>query len=274
MTAGPAAPNHHDLVARLCVARAGLRVDPDKAYLIENRLAPVARREGFASVDDLLAVIRDRDEERLIWAVVEAMSPAETAFFREPGAFDLIAQEVLPDLARRRGAGTLRVWSAACGAGQEAHSLAMLLDEHRPAGMEVELNASDLCERRLEKAQSGLYSQFEVQRGLSARRLIRHFEAHDEGFALSPRIRQSVVWRRVNLFDDISRLGRFDLIVCRNILGGFEPAARHRVIEHLGGALASGGWLVLGEGECVEGLAACPGRPGFYSKPAAARAAA
>jgi chemotaxis protein methyltransferase CheR len=263
-----------ELVVQLCAARAGLRIDPAKTYLIENRLGPIARREGFGSVEELLGAIRDRGAERLIWAVVEAMSPSETSFFRDPGAFDLVASEVLPELARNREGGTLRVWAAACGAGQEAHSLAMLLDEQAPRGVTIEFHASDLCERRLEKAQSGLYSQFEVQRGLSARRLIRHFESHDDGFALSPRVRQAVHWRRVNLFEDISRLGRFDLIFCRNILAGYEPAARKLVLAHLAGALAAGGSLILGAGESAAGLQETPGRPSFYFRPSSQAAAA
>jgi chemotaxis protein methyltransferase CheR len=260
--------------AQLCADRAGLLVDASKAYLIENRLAPVARREGFAGVDELIAAIRDRGEERLIWASVEAMSPAETEFFRDPGAFDLIAAEVLPELARRRAGGILRIWAAACGSGQEVYSLAMLLDEHPPAGVTVELYASDLDERRLEKAQSGLYSQFEVQRGLSARRLIRHFEAREEGFALSPRLRQMVRWRRVNLMEDLSRLGQYDLILCRHLLGGLTDDGRRRAVAGLGAALAPDGRLVLGARETADGLAAELGRPGFYGPRTGARVAA
>jgi chemotaxis protein methyltransferase CheR len=267
-------PQDRELVARLCADRAGLRVDPDKAYLLENRLAPVARRAGFGSVHEFVAAVRDRDEERLIWAAVEAMSPAETAFFREPAAFERIVAEALPELARRRGGGTLRLWAAACGAGQEVYSLAMALEECAPAGVTIEVFGSDLCERRLEKAQAGIYSQFEVQRGLSAQRLVRHFEGLEEGFVLSPRVRQAVRWRRVNLMDDLTRLGRFDLVLCRNVLGYFREDARRRVLSNLQGALAPGGWLVLGESEAAPGLDAAPGLLGFHGRIAPARAVA
>ncbi|THD60402.1 protein-glutamate O-methyltransferase CheR [Phenylobacterium sp.] len=254
-----------ELIARLCAERAGLRVDPDKAYLLENRLAPVARREGFASVHDLVCAIRDRDDDRLAWRAVEAMSPAETAFFREPQTFERIVGEALPDLAMRREGGTLRLWSAACGAGQEVYSLAMALEESAPAGVTIEVFASDLCERRLEKAQAGLYSPFEVQRGLSARRLVRHFEGRDEAFALSPRVRQMVRWRRVNLMEDLSRLGQFDLVLCRGVLGGLLEDARARVLANLERTLKPGGWLVLGANEAAPGLSALAGRPGFHT---------
>jgi len=262
------------LVARLCAERAGLRIDPEKHYLVENRLAPVARREGFSSIEEFLGAVRDRDEERLIWALVEAMSPSETSFFREPETFELIAQKVLPDLARRSEGRPLRVWAAACGTGQEVYSLAMLLSEQPAAGSTFELTGSDLCERRLEKAQSGLYSQFEVQRGLSAHRLVRHFENAEEGFALSPRIRSSVRWRRVNLVEDVGRMGRFDLVLCRGLTPHLTDAARERALANLVSALAPGGVLALGPDETAPGLVAAPGLAGFQMRAEDRRAAA
>jgi len=267
-------PQDRTLIARLCAERAGLKVDPEKTYLLENRLGPVARREGFGSVHEFVCAVRDRDEDRLIWAAVEAMSPAETAFFREPQAFASIVGDLLPDLARRREGGKLRLWAAACGTGQEVYSLAMALEEAAPVGVTLEIFGSDLCERRLEKAQAGIYSQFEVQRGLSAQRLVRHFEGLEEGFALSPRIRQMVRWRRVNLMEDLSRFGQFDLVVCRNLMGYLLDEAKGRVLSNLEGALAPGGWLVLGANETAQGLAAAHGRPGFHSRTTEARAAA
>jgi chemotaxis protein methyltransferase CheR len=267
-------PQDRDLVTRLSAERAGLKVDPDKAYLLENRLAPVARREGFASVHDLMSAIRDRDDDRLAWRAVEAMSPAETAFFREPQTFERIIGEVLPDLARRRAGGTIRLWSAACGTGQEVYSLAMALSEQALAGVTIEIFASDLCERRLEKAQAGIYSPFEVQRGLSARRLVTHFEGLEDGFVLSPRVRQQVRWRRVNLMEDLGRLGQFDLVLCRGFLGYLLEDARARVLGSLERTLAPGGWLVLGAGEAAPGFNAVADRPGFYGREGSARAAA
>ena len=281
-------PQDRTLIARLCAERAGLKVDPDKTYLLENRLGPVARREGFGSVHEFACAMRDRDEDRLIWAAVEAMSPAETAFFREPQAFAAIVGDLLPELVRRRPGATLRLWAASCGTGQEVYSLAMALEESAPAGVSLEVFGSDLCERRLEKAQAGVYSQFEVQRGLSAQRLVRHFDGLEEGFALSPRIRQMVRWRRVNLLEDLSRLGQFDLVLCRNLMGYLLDDARARVLANLEGALAPGGWLVLGANEAAPGLAttglAAPGLantgvaaspgPGFHSRATNSRAAA
>ncbi|WP_374469201.1 protein-glutamate O-methyltransferase CheR [Phenylobacterium sp.] len=268
-------PGERALVARLCEQRAGLAVDPARDYLIESRLAPVARREGFGSVAELLQALRDREEERLVWAVVEAMAHRDASFFRDPEVFALLRDQVLPTLARQRDGEPVRVWCAACGSGQEVYSLAMMLADAPIAGTRVELFASELSERELEKAQGGLYSQFEVQRGLPARLLVRHFEKRDEAFALSPRVRQMVRWRRANLLEDAARLGRFDVVVCRQVLPGLTEAAREQVLAGLSGAVAEGGCLVLGAGEAEAppGFGSL-GLPGVYGAAEAARAAA
>ena len=254
-------PQDRAAVAALCAERAGLRIDPDKDYLLENRLGPVARREGFGALSDMLQAMRDRGDERLVWAAVEAMSPAEAAFFRDPPSLEQSVTQALADLARRGEGQTLRIWVAACGAGQEVYSVAMLLDELAPAGVTIDLCASDLSEQRLAKARSGVYSQFEVQRGLPAQRLVRHFEKRDDSFVVAQRIRQMVRWRRVNLLEDLSPFGPFDLVLCRNVLGGLLEPARMRVLGNLTETMAEDGRLVLGAGDVVPGLTAQPAQP-------------
>jgi chemotaxis protein methyltransferase CheR len=264
-----------EFLAELCLARAGLQIDPGKAYLIDSRIAPVARREGFTSARAFVDALRADPDSRLAWAVVEALAQSETDFFRDRALFTCLVEEVLPELARARGGERVRVWSAACGAGQEIYSLAMLLADAPGPQIPVELYASDLSERALEKAQAGLYSQFEVQRGLPARTLVRHFEKEGESFALSPRIRQMVRWRRINLLDDLSRLGQFDLILCRNLLPQLAPPARARVLEQLRGVLAPGGRLVLGPNDPSGGLRHATSRRDIFAAPdEAARSAA
>jgi chemotaxis protein methyltransferase CheR len=253
-------------LAALCLARAGLRVDPETSYLIESRLAPVARREGFVSPKDLIGALRGRSDERLAWAAVEAMAMSDTEFFRDRPVFDRLAAEILPELARSRGGAPVRVWSVGCGTGQEAYSLAMILADLPASAGPWDLLGSDLSERNLEKAQAGLYSQFEVQRGLPARALVRHFEKQGEGFALSPQIRQMVRWRRVNLLDDLSSFGRFDLVLCRNVLSGLAPEAQTRVRTSLMHALAPGGRLVIGPRDTLgESFKALAPRLGLYA---------
>ena len=236
-------------LAALCKARAGLRLDTAKTYLIESRLGPVARREGYATPEIFIEALREGAGERAAWAAVEAMIVPEGEFFRDRAVFQRLVEEVIPELVRRRAGQPVRIWSAACGTGQEVYSLAMMLADRPDLARSCELYASDLSERSLEKAQSGLYSQFEVQRGLPARMLVRFFERRGEFFALAPRIRQMVRWRRVNLMDDLSRLGPFDLVLCRNMFPQFEPEALGRVRDHLRAVLAPGGQLLLGLGE-------------------------
>ena len=273
-------PDDCALVAELSAARAGLHVDPDKTYLLETRLGPVARREGFGSIAELIENLRARREERLVWAVVEAMAAGETSFFRDRLAFKLFRDEVLPAMARRREGRPIRVWSAGCGSGQEVYSLAISVAEQRGAlaGAKVELFASDISERALEKAQSGLYTQFEVQRGLPIRQLVNHFEKADEMWAISPQIRQMVRWRRVNLVADFSAAGQFDVIFCRHVLGALVEPMRAKVLDNLAGALAPDGFLFLSEGEAVAGavkaLHPVAGRAGLYVRNPSARAAA
>jgi chemotaxis protein methyltransferase CheR len=270
-------PAERAYVARLCAERAGLAVDPDKDYLLESRLAPVARREGFGSVGELLQAVRDRQEERLVGAVVEVMAVPETAFFRHPQTFEVLRDRILPELARARGGEPVRIWCAACGAGQEVYSLAMMLEDAGLSGP-VELFASDLSARALEKAQSGLYTQFEVQRGLPARLLVRNFEKREEMFAISPRIRQLVRWRRVNLTTDITRLGRFEVVVCRNLVSALTEAARPAVLRSLASAVRQNGALVLSPGDAVDGamlgLNPVENAAGVYTRVPAVRAAA
>ncbi|MDP3852809.1 protein-glutamate O-methyltransferase CheR [Phenylobacterium sp.] len=273
-------PEDRDLVAQLCAARAGLRVDPEKSYLIESRLGPVARREGFGSIADLLAALRAKREDRLAWAIVESMAQSETAFFRDRAPFALFREEVLPALARLRDGEPIRIWSAACGSGQEVYSLAMIVEDERSEtpGVKVELFGSDLCERQLEKAQSGLYTQFEVQRGLPIRQLVRHFEKVDEMWAISPRVRQMVRWRRINLVADLSTAGRFDVIFCRYVLGDLVEPMKARLLENLARALSPEGFLFLGEGESATGFEDAfqpvAGRPGLFARNPTFRVAA
>ena len=267
-------------MAQVCATRAGLKVDPEKAYLLESRLGPVARREGFASIDDLIDSLRTRAEERLVWGVVEAMAFRETSFFRDRAPFEAFRDHILPALARQREGQPIRIWSAACGSGQEVYSLAMMVDEQEetPPGVKVELFASDISERALEKAQSGLYTQFEVQRGLPIRQLVRHFDKAEDMWVISPRIRQTVRWRRVNLLSDLGGVGPFDAIFCRHALPLMVEAVRPKVLKGLAGALAPDGFLMLGEDEAPEGadeaLQPVAGQPGVYARNPAFRVAA
>jgi len=272
-------PDDMDLLAALARNRAGLRIESDKAYLVESRLNPLARREGFDSIEAMVAALRAKRDDRLIWAVVEALTLNETAFFRDREVFAHLRDELLPALSRRRDR-PIRIWSAACSTGQEVYSLAMTASEARDIepGAQFEFFGSDLSERCLEKAQSGLYTQFEVQRGLPIRALVKHFENQDEMWAISPRIRQAVRWRRINLMADLSPMGKFDAILLRNVLPGLDPAVRPRVIESLAARLEDDGVLLLGADESLSELTGAvrplASRLGLFSRDPSFRAAA
>ena len=272
-------PEDVETVRSLVHARSGVVIDPGKTYQIETRLAPVARRAGFASLPDLVQAIRVQRDEKLMWAATEALTSNETCFFRDRVPFAQFREDMLPELVAGRGERPIRIWSAASATGQEPYSLAMIIDDERAKlhGARIELFGSDISERSLEKAQSGLYTQFEVQRGLPIRLLVRHFEKADEMWALSPRVRQMVRWRRINLLADLRGLGQFDVIFCRNVISGFDERTRRRVLDQLARALPDDGRLVLGFDETVSGvtdaLTPVAGRRGVYA-PTPARIAA
>jgi chemotaxis protein methyltransferase CheR len=244
-------PDEVDFLAELMRTRAGHAIDRDKIYLMESRLGPVARREGFATIREMLGVVRQRGEDRLVWAVVEAMAAGETLFFRDRKPFQTFREDMLPALAKARKGKPIRVLSAGCATGQEPYSLAMIVDEESAAlqGQPVEIVGADLSARGLEKAQSGLYTQFEIQRGLPIRLLVKYFERRDESWTLTPGLRARVQWRRVNLHGDISGLGRFDVIFCRNVASQMESAAARRMLDQMAQALPRDGYLVMGAGE-------------------------
>lgn len=273
-------PDDISLVISLCRARAGLKISAEKTYLIESRLAPVARREGYETIADLLAAVRTKREEPMIWGVVEAMTSGESAFFRDRTPFEIFQKDIYPALSRARGGEPIRVWSAACASGQEVYSLAILAEIMRAEdpGVRIELAASDISSRALEQAQSGVYSQFEVQRGLPIRLLVKHFEKVGELWRLSANIRRAVRWRRVNLIAGLAAVGRFDVVFCRNVLSGLEPPFQKKVLEDLTLVLPDDGYLVLGIKETAQaaGDAFSPvaGRPGLYRRNPAFRAAA
>lgn len=273
-------PEDLTFVGALSRAKAGLMLGPERAFFVESRLATLARREGEISVEALVARLRAAPEDPLARAAVEALATPETSFFRDRIPFDHLRDEVLPEMAASRPAGKVRVWCAGCSTGQEPYSLAMMAEEYaaRFPKLQLEIVATDLSSRALEKAQSGLYTQFEVQRGLPIRLLIRYFEKVGDNWQATPRLRQAVRWGRLNLMNDFVKLGRFDVILCRNVLSYFDSAIRHQVLKRLAGSLAEDGCLVLGSGEAAalpEAFEPARGGAGLHRRnPAFGRAAA
>lgn len=262
-------------------ARSGLVLTPDKAYLLDTRLSPVARKEGYASVQELINATRMRRDERLLWAMTDALTTNETFFFRDKTPFDQFRDAALPELLRKRGAGArLRVWNAACSTGQEPYSLAMLMSELRAIGKgcDMEIVATDISERVLEKARSGLYSQFEVQRGLPIQLLMKYFEKAGDLWRIQDRLRAMVRFQKHNLLEDAMGLGRFDVVFCRNVLIYFDPDAKRRTLEKIAASMPEDGCLFLGAAETTMGITEAfqpaPDRRGLYIRNPAWRRAA
>lgn len=259
-------------VSQEAYKRSGLVLSADKGYLLESRLAPLARAEGFPSIEALIAAARRGQDDRLLWAITEALATHETFFFRDNTPFDLFKQDVLPVLARARGAsGSIRIWCAACSSGQEPYSLAMLLEEERArlGGMRVEIVATDMAPRVIEKAKAGVYSQFEVQRGLAVQRLVTHFDQNGDQWRIKPNIRQMVTFQKQNLLENFSQLGTFDVIFCRNVLIYFDADTKKKVLSRLSRQTAPDGYLFMGAAETVVGLSTdfgpVEGRRGLYA---------
>jgi chemotaxis protein methyltransferase CheR len=250
-------PLDYEFLRKCLKDRSGLVLSSDKQYLVESRLLPVARRADLGTLSELVRTLRRGDAEALMTAVVEAMMTNESLFFRDKTPFDHFRTMVMPALtAARRGARSIRIWCAAASTGQEPYSLAMALKEmeHDLAGWRIDLLATDISNEVLEKARHGVYSQFEVQRGLPIQLLIKYFTQLGEAWQIAPEIRRMVKYRQLNLLSDFSHLGTFDLVFCRNVLIYFDQATKTDLLNRLANAVAADGFLVLGAAETVVGL--------------------
>jgi len=275
-------PLEYDYLRRLLKERSGLVLSHDKQYLVESRLMPVARRAGLGSLSDLVHSLKRPSAGPLIVDVVEAMTTNETFFFRDRVPFDHVRDAIVPALLQARSLQKrIRVWCAAASTGQEPYSLAMGFKEMGAslAGWRIEILATDISAEVLEKAKSGVYSQFEVQRGLPIQLLIKYFTQVGDCWQLSPEIKAMVQFRPFNLLNDFAPLGVFDLLFCRNVLIYFDQESKVAVLDRLARQIDPDGYLVLGAAETVVGLTERfrphPDRRGLYmpnGKPATAAA--
>jgi len=243
----------------------------DKAYLLESRLLPVARKWKLATFDDLVRVIRSKMDEAVIRDVVEAMTTNESFFFRDTKPFDQFKALVLPALLKSRAASrTIRIWSAACSSGQEPYSLAMILSEMAAQlnGWRIEIVGTDLSTEILNRAKEGMYSQFEVQRGLPITMLVKYFSQIGDRWQINAKIRGMVQYKEFNLLQDPMPLGRFDVVFCRNVLIYFDQPTKTRVLNSVSKLMPEDGFLFLGGAETVLGITdkfqMVPGQRGVY----------
>ena len=246
-------PRAAAVIARLFEQATGQTLSQDRFWRIGTTLTPFCKGRGIDSFDQLAHILERGTDPELSLDTIDALLNNETSFFRDPGVFALICQELLPRLAASRASEKrLRIWSAACSTGQEAYSLAMMFAEQgeRWAGWKVEIVGSDISRSAVAQARGGLYSQFEVQRGLPIRQLVAWFDhVLDTGWRAKPQIAAMVNFTRHNLLGPPPAGGRFDLILCRNALLYFSPERRHQMLEGLALAIAADGALLLGAGE-------------------------
>ena len=235
----------------------GLVLTEDKSYLLESRLMPVARKRGLKGLDELVDTLRSHNEEALVQEVTEAMTTNESFFFRDIKPFDLFRDQVIPQLLKScSDKRAFRVWCAAASSGQEPYSLAITLMEqaHKLAGWRTEILGTDISRDILEKAKSGLYSQFEVQRGLPIQLLLKHFEKKDDMWQASSALRTMVQYKELNLLGDMQGMGKFDVVFCRNVLIYFDQETKGQVLEKISKQMTPDGVLFLGGAETVLGI--------------------
>jgi chemotaxis protein methyltransferase CheR len=249
-------PLDYDYLRKLLKDRSGLVLSADKQYLVESRLTPVARKAGVATLGDLVAKLKGSNE-KLTVEVVEAMTTNESFFYRDKVPFDHFTGAIMPSLlAARAKEKRIRIWCAAASTGQEPYSLAMCLKEMKDklVGWRVEILGTDISTEVLEKAKAGLYSQFEVQRGLPIQMLVKYFTQTGDTWQISPEIRAMVQYRPLNLLADFGHLGHFDVVFCRNVLIYFDQETKIGVLNRIARMLDTEGFLVLGAAETVIGL--------------------
>jgi chemotaxis protein methyltransferase CheR len=250
-------PADYEYLRKLLKERSGLMLSADKQYLVESRLLPVAHRAGFDSLAELVGKLRGLKNEPLITKVAEAMTTNESFFFRDKLPFEHFNQTIMPALlAARAPHRRIRIWCAAASTGQEPYSLAMSLKEmgDKIAGRDIEILATEFSTEVLEKAKSGVFTQFEVQRGLPIQLLIKYFDQVGDHWQINPDVRAMVQFRPFNLLHEFTHLGRFDLVFCRNVLIYFDQETKIRVLDRIERIMEHDGYLALGAAETVVGL--------------------
>jgi len=261
-----------EYVRELVRRNSAIVLDESKDYLIEARLAPIAEKEGLRSVDALISALSSQNPGKLHGRVVEALTTNETHFFRDIHPFRILGKEVLPKVMERNAeTKTLRVWSAACSTGQEAYSIAMTLMNHCPAlsQWDVNIHCTDLNETVLQTAEAGIYRQLEMNRGLPARDMIKHFDRLGTTWQVKAPLRDLCTFEKVNLAKRLPQRARYDIVFLRNVLIYFDAESKTGVLNRIAQAMNPGGFLFLGAAETTVNLTekftrACEGPGGCY----------
>jgi chemotaxis protein methyltransferase CheR len=239
-------------VRDLVYKAAAIVLEDGKAYLVESRLQPVARRLGFASLNEMIAKMRLQSLNGIQWNIVEAMTTNETYFFRDIHPFEMLRKSVLPELIKRRSAQRqLNLWCAAASSGQEPYTIAMILREYFPELLTWKINflATDVSKEMLARCQEGCYSQLEVNRGLPAPLLVRYFQKIGMEWQIKEEMRRMIDFRQLNLAQSWPALPAMDIVLMRNVLIYFDLQTKRAIMARLSNLLKPDGYLLLGGAE-------------------------
>jgi chemotaxis protein methyltransferase CheR len=245
-----------DWVRQLVHRESAIVLQPGKEYLVEARLLPMAQQRGCAGVSELVEAVRQRPDPASTRRIVEALTTNETSWFRDGDPFTSLTGTVLPQLqAARRPDERLQIWSAACSSGQEAYTIAMLLSDALPnAASRVSITATDLSREMVERTRAGRFSQLEVNRGLPASMLVRHFTKAGNEWEISPSLRRMITASECNLAAPLPRLGPFDVVYLRNVLIYFDLPTKQGILHRVRQLMRPDGWLFLGAAETTLGV--------------------
>ncbi|MBL8697229.1 MAG: protein-glutamate O-methyltransferase [Alphaproteobacteria bacterium] len=273
-------PDSFAFLSKWLYERTGLVLGPDKLYLVESRLSPVARKFNLAGLDAIVVEIKSGRGGEFATEVSDAMMTNESFFYRDVKPFDQFKDLVLPRMMQARASvRRLRIWSAAASTGQEPYTLAMIIKEMdaKLAGWKIEIVGTDISREALDRAKAGLYTQFEVQRGLPIQMLLKYFKQQGDRWQIADSIKQMVQLREFNLLTDPASLGQFDVVFCRNVLIYFDQPTKAAVLARIAKQMPNDGILYLGGAETVLGVtdkfAPLPGQRGIYGVAAGLAAA-
>lgn len=257
-------PDELKIIVQYVYNISGIYLDQSKAYLLENRLKPLIAQENVTSYSQLYNKARADGSKKLEKAIIDAITTKETLFFRDNSPFELLKHKILPDIIDARSLKThsaipvkIRIWSAACSTGQEVYSIAMAVKEVIPDlnKYQVTILGTDISDEAIAKASYGKYNKFEIERGLSRDKLSKYFnQTQDGNWRIKDEIRALANFRKINLMQPVSILGKFDIVFCRNVAIYFKPDDKKRLFERIAGVLQSDGCLLIGSTESLSGV--------------------
>ena len=250
-------PADYEYISNFLLGTSGLALGSGKEYLVEARLIPLAQSLGLEGISELVLELKKGAELKVTSGVTEAMTTNETSFFRDKTPFEELKNQIIPNLMEaRKTSKRLKIWCAAAATGQEPYTSSMILDDEFPQLRDwtVEILATDIDQQALERSRSGIYTQFEMQRGMPIQMLMKYFEQIETGWQIKENMRNTIQWKQLNLLDNFNRLGKFDIIFCRNVLIYFQQETKKDILERFRTMIQDDGYLYLGAAETVLGI--------------------